>query len=102
MDDDKRFIVLKQKRITIGAQFAVAGANPAQNDSVMQSAHNAYFNFNIKLNKKTLYSVAGNAGTVADINKGALWIVFSSFVTDGVAADTHAIYYQTRLMYEDA
>jgi len=102
VDDTGRFQILKQMRIFVPIQFTLIAGAVSQNESSLIQPQKYYFDWKVKLNKKTLYSAAGNAGTVADINKGAIWMVYSSMIQDITPADTHSIHYQTRLLYEDA
>lgn len=102
IDEKDRFVVLKQHKIVVPNTYPYALPNPAQNDACVQKPQNFYFSFSARLNKKTLLTQSGNAGTVADMNKGALWIVYSAQVKDTATNDTHNITYETRLTYEDS
>lgn len=96
-----RFKVLRKKYLEIAPQFSIGGINPAQNDGIQAKPDSFRVNWNVRLNKKTLYTSTGNAGTIADINKGALFLITSAMVQDSGAADTHQFAYSARLSFTD-
>lgn len=77
-----RFVVLATDRLTI----SVAGPNSAMCNRYIRTKHDVRFN-------------SGNAGTIADINSGGLFLVYADQNTAGTQLTT--LYGRVRVRYHD-
>lgn len=96
-----RFIVLRKKYIEISASVGPGFTVSSQQTAVSQKPDSFRISWNVRLNKPTLFSTTGNAGTIADINRGALFMICSAMVFDTAAANTHNLTYSSRLTFSD-
>ena len=95
-----RFKVLYDKMINVPDQSLASNAPTSESSSQAPEKYIVRKTINLR-NHKVLYNT-GNAGTIADINKGALIVWCAAYVRDAVPANTHHFNYSTRLYYEDA
>ena len=100
LSNEKRFQILMDRTIKVPTQNASGLSGSTQTSSIEQREKN-YFSKTIKLNRKTLFTALGNAGTIADIDKGALFIVANALVYAAGNTNTHQMVFNARILFED-
>lgn len=98
LDDRDRYVVLRNKRIWMPTNTAVAGTNPSQN--LIQTGEQLMINEFIKLgNLTSQYGPTANPITIANIATGALYFVTQGTVAAGSNGFAAALTF--RLKYHD-
>jgi len=92
-----RFKIIKDKQWVLGATRV---SNTANEVTAMTTSPQAFpLKWYKKLNLETIFN-AGNAGAIADINSGALYLVFIGNRAAGTLGDSNA-YISTRVRFVD-